>query len=331
MDKAKKINIAEDAPAAVKVKKRKSKSLDRKKGRLGWFFIAPFLIGFVLIYLPMIVDSIYFSFVKIEAVRGGGYNPIWVGLRNYSYALLEDESFSTKLIESLKQLAFNIPAIVIFSLFMAVLLNQKMKGRAVFRAIFFIPVIVSTGIVESIEVQNSLAEAQSQMTDISSGTMSSSSSVGNELISILQVERFFSGMKVGNQLLTYVVAVVTEVYSIINKAGVQMLIFLAGLQSISPAIYESCKIEGASSWEIFWKITFPMISPMIFVNTIYTVIDSFTSQSNTVIVYINEIYGKAEGNVRSTAMSWIYFMLVLLILALVAAILSAYIFYQRRD
>ncbi|NCU27262.1 sugar ABC transporter permease, partial [Candidatus Nomurabacteria bacterium] len=134
-----------------------------------------------------------------------------------------------------------------------------------------------------------------------------------------------------DQLLQYVVSVVLGVYDIINKAGVQMLVFLAGLQSISPAIYESCKIEGASSWEIFWKITFPMISPMIFVNTIYTVIDSFTSQSNKVMVYINDVYKGAEGNVRATAMSWIYFMLVLLILGVVSAILSAYIFYQRRD
>ncbi len=329
MDKAKKVGLTEKIPATPK--KRKGKSLENKKARLGWFFIAPFLIGFVLLYLPMIVESIYFSFVKIQSVKGGGYNPIWVGFKNYSYAFLEDSQFNEKLISSIKQIAFNIPAIVIFSLFMAVLLNQKMKGRAAFRAIFFIPVIVSTGIIESIDLQNTLAQAQATMTDMSSGTMNSSSSMGNELISILQVERFFAGMKVGQELLVYVTAVVRGVYDIINKAGVQMLVFLAGLQSISPAIYESCKIEGASSWEIFWKITFPMISPMIFVNTIYTVIDSFTSQSNTVMVYINSVYKGTEGNVRATAMSWVYFLLVLLILGLVAGILSAYIFYQRRD
>ncbi|MGI6716638.1 MAG: carbohydrate ABC transporter permease [Eubacteriales bacterium] len=330
MDKAKKVNIAEKAPVAAK--KRKGKSLEKKKAKAGWFFVAPFLLGFVFLYAPMIIESIYYSFVRLKTIPGGGMQPEWVGFEHYSYALLTDESFSLKLIASLKSLVFNIPAVVIFSLFMAVLLNQKMKGRAVFRAIFFIPVIVSTGIVESIDLQNSLAEAQASMTDLTSVTgMETSGSVANQIISFVQIERFFSGMKVGNELLTYVWQVVNGVYDIINKSGVQMLVFLAGLQSISPAIYESCKMEGASSWETFWKITFPMISPMIFVNTVYTVIDNFTSQSNEVMVYINSVYTGSSGRERSTAMSWIYFMLVLLILAVVAGLLSAYIFYQRRD
>ena len=112
-----------------------------------------------------------------------------------------------------------------------------------------------------------------------------------------------------------------------------MLIFLAGLQSISPSIYESAYMEGASSWETFWKITFPMISPMILVNTIYTVIDSFTSSSNTVMSYISSVYNGSNGGntVRATAMSWIYFLVIIAILAVVAGLLSAYVFYQRRD
>jgi ABC-type sugar transport system permease subunit len=111
-----------------------------------------------------------------------------------------------------------------------------------------------------------------------------------------------------------------------------MLIYLAGLQSISPAIYESCQIDGATAWETFWKITFPMISPMILVNTVYTVIDSFTSQSNVVMNYISKVYGTGnEGMVRSTAMSWMYFLVVILILLVVGGLVSAYVFYQRRD
>ena len=111
-----------------------------------------------------------------------------------------------------------------------------------------------------------------------------------------------------------------------------MLVFLAGLQSINPSIYESCKIEGATPWETFWKITFPMISPMILVNAVYTVIDSFTSESNQVMSYINNVYLTASGGrVLSTAMSWIYFMLVILLLGLVALIFSSFVFYQRKD
>lgn len=111
-----------------------------------------------------------------------------------------------------------------------------------------------------------------------------------------------------------------------------MLVFLAGLQSINPSIYESCKMEGATPWETFWKITFPMISPMILVNAVYTVIDSFTSQSNQVMTYINNIYLTASGGrVLSTAMSWVYFLLVIVLLGLVAFLLSSFVFYQRRD
>ncbi len=328
MDNVKKFEIE---PQAVPKKKRKNASLDKKKARYGWFFVAPFLIGFFLIYLPMIFESIQFSFMDTSTIPGGGLARAWVGLDNYRYAFLENADFTRTLISSIKNLLFNIPAIVIFSLFMAVLLNQKMKGRALFRAIFFIPVIVSTGIIESIDLQNTLASTQATMSNFSDSTMQSSATAGQQIISLLDVQRFFSGMKVGQELVSYVLRIVNGVYEIVNKSGVQMLIFLAGLQSISPAIYESCKMEGASAWETFWKITFPMISPMILVNAIYTVIDSFTSQSNQVMKFIDGIYSQSKGMVRATAMSWVYFLVVIVILAIVAGLISAYVFYQRRD
>jgi ABC-type sugar transport system permease subunit len=110
-----------------------------------------------------------------------------------------------------------------------------------------------------------------------------------------------------------------------------MLIFLAGLQSITPTIYESAHIDGASAWETFWKITFPMISPMILVNAVYTIIDSFISRSNAVMQLIDAVYSRPGGNVLSSAMAWLYFTLVMILIAAVAGILSAYVFYQRRE
>ena len=316
------------APKA-KTRKKRVSSLDVQKSRMGWLFIAPFLIGFLLIYLPMILESLQFSFSELKIQTGGGYKLINVGFGNYSYALLEDPDFVTTLGTSLVDLLFNVPAIVIFSLFMAVLLNQKMRGRAIFRAIVFIPVIVSTGIIESIDLMNDLSANMEQISN-SENSMDGGNS-GAEILTAMDVRRLFSGMQIGAGLVDYVVTLVNNVYNIINKSGVQMLIFLAGLQSISPAIYESCYIEGASSWETFWKITFPMISPMILVNAVYTVIDSFTSQSNVIMKYISDIYGGEGGMVRATAMSWIYFMIVVVALAIVAGILSAYVFYQRKD
>ena len=141
----------------------------------------------------------------------------------------------------------------------------------------------------------------------------------------------FRNMKVGAELVTYVTGLVNDIYNIINRSGVQMLIFLAGLQSISPAIYEACKIEGATAWETFWKITFPMISPMILVNAVYTIIDSFTTDQNTVMRFIDGIYTTTNGKEISSAMSWMYFLIVILIVAAVAGIASAFVFYQKKD
>ena len=138
-------------------------------------------------------------------------------------------------------------------------------------------------------------------------------------------------MAVGQGLVEYVVVAINNIYNIVNRSGVQMLIFLAGLQSISPAIYESCQIDGATAWETFWKITFPMISPMILVNAVYTVIDSFTTESNVVMKFIDSVYQQAGGNALSSAMSWMYFLIVIVIVSVIALICSAFVFYQRRN
>lgn len=313
--------------SAPKTKKRKVASLDKKKARAGWVFVLPFVIGFLLVYLPIIWNSIFMSFHSLHIVTGGGYTLEFVGLENYSDALFEDPLFVQTLITGMKELLFDVPAILIFSLFMAVLLNQKMAGRAVFRAIFFIPVILSTGIMESIEGQNILGT----MMEGSDSIDGSEQSAASEIVSVMDIERLFYSMKIGKELVEYVVKMINEIYDIVNRSGVQMLIFLAGLQSISPAIYEACRIDGCTAWETFWKITFPMISPMILVNGIYTIIDSFTTDSNSVMKYINSVYQGSDGQVLSSAMAWMYFIIVMLMLALVAGLFSAFVFYQKRD
>ena len=312
--------------AAPKKKKRKNVSLDKKKARAGWFFVAPFVIGFILIYLPIVANSIQLTFSRTKTILGGGQQIIWVGLDNYRTALFTDPDFVQTLTGGLRQLVIDIPAIVIFSLFIAVLLNQKMVGRAAFRAIFFVPVILATGLIADIDASNTLNEYMQDNSSINTGANVQSA---NDIISAADITRLFDTMRVGTGMVDTIVQLVNDVYNIVNRSGVQMLIFLAGLQSISPAIYESCSIDGATGWETFWKITFPMISPMILVNAIYTVIDSFTSADNTVMTYISNYYNTSM--VVSSAMAWIYFLIVLAIVAIVSGILSAYIFYQRRD
>ena len=309
-------------------RKKKPASLDAKKARAGWFFVLPFVVGFVILYIPMLYKSVMFSFSQIKVLENGGYDLISIGFDNYTEALFSDANFVRTLTESLKQLVLDVPAIVIFSLFMAIMLNQKMIGRAVFRAIFFIPVILTTGLIDQIDQGNMAMDYMNNGGGIDTGAGSEEG-----LINSMDVTSLLGNMAVGSELVEYVVNLVNDIFNIVNRSGVQMLIFLSGLQSISPAIYESCKMDGASGWETFWKVTFPMISPMILVNAIYTVIDSFTSESNAVMKYINTVYN--TGTVRpreiSSAMSWMYFLLVLVMLGLVALILSAFVFYQRKD
>ena len=311
-------NISTMAPP--KKKRKKVASLDKKKAKAGWWFILPFVFGFVTVYLPIVFRSIIYS-ISDKANSSGTI----IGFANYVQILTQDENFTKTLTTGIQQLIFDIPAIVIFSLFMAVLLNQKVLGRAVFRAIFFVPVILGTGLIDQLD--NNANAALDNMTTNNGADQGGTGSSATEIISTYDLARLFEGMKVGTELVKYVTDLVNNIYGIINRSGVQLLIFLAGLQSISPAIYESCSIDGATTWETFWKITFPMISPMILVNTVYTVIDAFTSQSNKVMILI---LGTKEQPIAA-AMAWVYFLLVIVIIGAVTAFVSSFVFYQRRD
>ena len=303
----------------LQMKKRRPASLEKRKARAGYVFVLPFIIGIILVYLPILIDSVWLSFYERQAGDYGTFKYVYRGFQYYKYAFTGSTDFVTSLLGGLQQLIFEVPAVIIFSLFIAVVLNQKMLGRAAFRAIFFVPVIISTGLMESINGNDMMSGQMSGGIDDGSG--------GGGIINMMQVENLFRQMAVGGELVTYVVGLVNDIYNIINYSGVQMLIFLAGLQSISDSIYEACRIDGATGWETFWKITFPMISPMILVNAVYTVIDSFTRTSN---VTMNFIKGVSDIS-KSSAMYWIYFISVILIIAVVAGVASTFIFYQRKD
>ncbi|MBQ3483845.1 MAG: sugar ABC transporter permease [Clostridia bacterium] len=318
------------AAGKAPVKKKKIASLDRRKARAGWIFVLPFVIGFVLVYIPIIYEALSYSFFNYSYLENGAVVKEFVGFTHYSTALFAEADFVQTLLTGLGEMAFDIPAILIFSLFIAVILNQKMAGRAVFRAIFFLPVVVSTGMMESI-LSSSYSAGSEAM------ELGGAESATEKLASSLALEQLlmsvFESLGFGVGLVEYIVQMVAEIASIVNRSGVQILIFLASLQSISPAIYESCQIDGATSWETFWKITFPMVTPMILVNGVYTIIDSFTTDSNSVMRVIGETYGSSTKGAPhvSAAMGWMYFLVVMLIVGLIAAIMSAFVFYQRRD
>ena len=318
-------------------KKHRGASLNEKKSRMGWVFILPFVIGLVFIYASVIYESFIYSFAQyntIPAIKGGGYSLTWVGFENFTKQLIEttvnDEgkTFLEMMLTSFAQQILDIIIIIMFSLFIAVMLNQKMVGRAAFRAIFFIPVVVSAGIIAKIDnANNTILESMSSMEGIDLGEVNSSGG----LVNMMDIGMMLESLGVGGQFTELITNLVSNIYNIVNRAGVQMLIFLAGLQSISPSIYESCQMEGATGWETFWKITFPMISPMILANAFYTVIDSFTAESNEVMQAIIDISPNGVPNGQQSAAAWTYFMIVIVTLGLVALICRKFVFYQRRN
>lgn len=303
-------------------------SLSARKARSGYFFVAPFIIGFILIYLPILVDSVWLSFSRIANVTVDGVSVQQmqpVGFDNYAQILLGSAgaNYVPKLLEGLGDLVFEVPAVIIFSLFIAVVLNQKMLGRAAFRAIFFVPVIISTGLMVDI-ISGAAGGAAGGM-----GTLPDDGSGGGMgLIDITMLETMFAGAGIAGDLVGVVVGLVEGIYNIINYSGVQMLIFLAGLQSISESIYEACRIDGATGWETFWKVTFPMISPMILVNAVYSMIDALTRSNNKVMSFVS---GQGAIPGEQAAMYWFYFLVVILIIAAVVGIISTFVFYQRKD
>ena len=308
-----------DNNLALKLPKRKA-SLDARRARSGYFFTLPFIIGVIFVYLPILIDSILLSLYAYEpsATKVGMYEFVFKGMEYYQKAF-EDPDFIEALLGGFQQLLMEVPTIVIFSLFIAVVLNQKMLGRAAFRAIFFVPVIISTGLMETINAADVMADMTSE--GINDGTGAQG------IMQVDDLKEIFAGMGFGSDIVGFVVGLVNDIYNIINYSGVQMLIFLAALQGISPAIYEACTIDGAPGWETFWKITFPMISPMILVNAAYTIIDSFTRESNIAMSFIENVGIDGE----QAAMAWIYFGIAILVIALVAGIVSSFVFYQRRD
>ena len=309
-----------------KAKKSGYGSLTRKNGLYGWFFIAPFVIGFVLIYATVIFNSFRYSFNDIS-MGTDGYDLSFVGGASYNYALFTHPTFVRQTLELIGNLLLQCPAIIFFSLFIAVILNQKMRGRGLFRGIFFLPIIVATGIVLKADMSNAMLESMGSAAGIETGA--STTVAGG--FDISNIKTMLEQMYIPTGAVDFIVGLVNNIYSIVNYSGVQIILFLSGLQGISPAIYEAANMDGASGWESFWKITVPMLSPIILVNVIYTVIDGFTRSDNPIMALIDDVAFNKMNYSASAAMAWLYLGVVVVILAAVAFLCYKFTFYQERD
>ncbi|SFF40967.1 ABC-type sugar transport system, permease component [Paenibacillus algorifonticola] len=292
-------------------------SLEQKNRYYGLYFILPWFAGFLFLFIVPLLSSFRYSFSNLQ-VTNDGFSLDFIGLSNYREALLSHESYVRILTESVVDIAVNTPLIIIFSLFFAVLLNQRFRGRVLARAIFFLPVILASGIIASIENGDLMQSVVRSANDTTGGGLSI---MKNLELAVLLIE---SGVSM--TFVEYLTGAVSRIYEIISQSGVQILIFLAGLQSISPSLYEAAKIEGSTGYEAFWKITFPMISPLILTNLVYTIIDSFISDETSRLVVDTAFKSYDFG--LSAAMAWMYFAVIALVLWITTSLVSRKVFYQ---
>lgn len=300
----------------MKKQKNKLAGLQKRKAVSGYLFISPFIIGFLVFMVKPLFTSLYMSFCEVQ-ISAGQFNPVFKGIFNYKNAFLNDPDFSSMLLTELGRMFVYTLAIMVFSFFVALILNQEFAGRAIVRAIFFLPVILSSGVIIGLESNNQVMAQLAQTVELSAEGISVTATV----------EELLRTANVGIKAFEKVFEIIDNIYDVAIASGIQIIIFLSGLQTISSSMYEAASIEGCTKWESLWKITFPMVSSLLLVNWIYTVIDFCMRTDNEVIRKISNTMGRELDYGSASAMSWVYFVIVMLYIAITSLIISKGVYY----
>ena len=299
---------------------------ERRKSLYGYGFISIWMVGTLLFFLIPLVESLCYCFMDNALLKPdvGGMTKAWLPLKggewlaNFRYVFAADPSYKQNLLSVLQDTAITTPMILIFSLFIAVILNQEFKGRGLARAIFFLPVIIATGPVYNIingDIASTGADSGAQFSTLFETDM------------VDKLLEFLGVMNISANLSNVINTVTTNIFGLVWSSGIQILIFLAALQNIPVSAKEAASMEGATAWEYFWKITLPYVSPMILANFIFTVIDSFTKPDNAVMTLVLNKQ-KDWDFARAEAMAWSYFAIVMVVVGLIVAIVNKYMFYE---
>lgn len=288
----------------IDIKRKKSK-LFRRQAYVGYLYILPFIIGFVILFVSPLFSSFRFSVSKIR-LDVGGIVTDYTGFSNYSHLMRVDPVFNKNFVETMRQLLWQIPTIIVYSIFIANLLNRKFFGRTLIRAIFFLPVLAGMVFYSPIETV----------------AMEDANSVINQLASNISLTRYLTGLNLSPDLIQRITTMADNIYSVINITGIQIFLFLAALQAIPGHLYEASDIEGASAWDNLWKITVPMISPYIIICAIYTIVDSYYREGNLIAQYIRNITLQEGNYALGATAAWIYMAAMLLLIAIIGFILN---------
>ncbi len=268
----------------------------------GYVFISPFILGFLLFFLSPLIRSIQLSFSNITQVIGLGELKN-AGFSHYINAFVSDIEFVPIFLDVVQDTLIQTPLILVFSLIIAIMLNKKIRFKGFFRVLFFLPFLLGTGYV----IQQLLELGLDQM----------AVSKAKEILMPAQLESV-----VGSTVVGVLEGFLSRITVVLWKCGVQIVVFLTGLQSISPSLYESARCDSATEWDIFWKITLPMMTPIIFLNMVYTIIDMFNDSNNPMVNYFIDTAFQKNQIPYASALSWIYFSFIAVLLAIVFALMG---------
>lgn len=276
--------------------RRKFITMERRRVLEAYMFISPWLIGTAVFFVNAIISSIRLSFSDIVQLKG--FVMEYVGLANYEHIFMFDINFMPTFIEVVIDTLVNTPLTLVFSLIIAMLINRNVPGRGFFRTTFFLPVLLGSGYVMEQLLQ-----------------IDATGAVGVGIT----LPAMFQGM-LGSTFAPLIQTVLDRITVVLWKSGVQIILFLAGLQGISSSLYEAAKCDGATQWEVFWKITLPMISPIILLNFVYTMVTYFTAADNALVKYIIKQVFTNKQFARGAAMGWVYFAFAFVMCGVVFAI-----------
>lgn len=294
--------------------RRRPLSYETKKRYYAYGFIALWLVGLVFYFFRPLIAMLRYTVSDIEFTETG-YRLVSVGFREFDRALRTDNKFVQQLVGSIGTMLYQVPIILFFSLAVALLLNRPFRGRTVARAVFFIPVIVTSGAVLSVlsgsgtSGENSLLQTQT-----------------NNMFSVTGSSEILYELGLPQQVTELLVDTANDIFGLSWRSGVQILILLAALQTVAPQLYEAARVEGATGWDTFWKLTVPSISPMLLLCLVYSVIDSFVDNDNVLIRYIRSYMGQLDVEYSST-MVLLYSAVVFAIVGLVFLMTRRLVFY----
>ena len=281
------------------MRNKKVTGIERLKVRYGRMFVLPWTIGLLLFFLVPLVTSIAYAFCNVSLVDDKMLT--FVGIEHFKYLWNDDPNFMDNIAEAVGSFVYSLPIIVALSMIFAIILNQKFKGRIFARAVFFLPVIIATGVIMKFITGEALGTNSAALSTSLGETQSYSGIQFDELLINLGLPQSVT------ELLSDYIA---RIFNLVWSCGIQILLFVAGLQSIPDSLYEVSKIEGATTWEEFWFVTFPMLGNVTFLVLVYTIVDLFTAYDNPIMTQAYDLISKNSVYDKSAAILWAYFVIV---------------------